>query len=68
MPQKPAKFNIKCWLLWDVKTSYELWSIPYVGKKDRPQIGVAEHVEMSLMEPYHNTGQNVTTDIIILLR
>ena len=39
-----------------------LRATPYVGKEDRPQIGVAEHVVMSLMEPYHNTGQNVTTD------
>ena len=33
-----------------------------MGKEDRLQIGVAEHVVMSLMVPYHNTGQNVTTD------
>ena len=39
-----------------------LRAISYVGKEDRPQIGVAEHVVMSLMEPYHSTGQNVTTD------
>ena len=62
MPQKPAKFGIKYWLLCDAKTSYVVRAIPYVGKEDRPQIGVAEHVVMSLMEPYHNTGQNVTTD------
>ena len=62
MPQKPSKFSIKYWLLWDVKISYVLRSIPYVGKEDRPQIGVAEHVVMSLMEQYHNTGQNFTTD------
>ena len=62
MPQKPAKFGIKHWLLCDVKTSYVLRAIPYVGKEDRPQIGVAELVVMSLMEPYHNTGQNVTID------
>ena len=62
MPQKPAKFGIKYWLLCDVKPSYVLRAIPYVGKEDRPQIGVAEYVVMSLMEPYHNTEQNVTID------
>ena len=62
MPQKPAEFGIKYWLLCDVKTSCVLKAIPYVGKEDRPRIGVVEHVAMSLMEPYHNTGQNVTTD------
>ena len=62
MPQKPAKFGIKYWLLCEVKISYVLRAIPYGDKKDRPEIGVAEHVVMSLMEPYHNTRQNVTTD------
>ena len=62
MLQKPAKFGIKYCLLCDVKTSYVVRAIPYVGKEDWPQIGVAEHVVMSLMEPYHDTGQNVTTD------
>ena len=61
MPQKPAN-GIKYWLPCDVKTFHVLRAIPYVGKEDRPQIGVGEHVVMSLMEPYHNTGQNFTTD------
>ena len=56
MPQIPVKFGIKYWLLWDVKTLYVLRSIPYVGKEDRSQIGVAEH------KSYHYTGQNFTTD------
>ena len=62
MPQKPAKFGIKYWMLYDVKSSYVLRAMPCVGKKNRPQIGIAEHVVMSLMEPYHKTGKNVTTD------
>ena len=36
--------------------------MPYVVKEDRPHVGVVEHVVMRLMEPYHKTGQNVTTD------
>ena len=35
--------------LCDVKTSYVLRAMPYVGKEDRPQVGIAEHVVMSLM-------------------
>ena len=39
-------------------------AMPYVliDKEDRPQVGVVEHVAMCLMELYHKTGQNVTTD------
>ena len=62
MPNKPAKFGIKFWVQCDVKTSHVLRAMPYVGKEDRPHVGVAEHVVMSLMKPYHKTGQNVTTD------
>ena len=61
MPQKSVKFGIKYWLLCDVKTSSVLRAIPYVDKEDRSQIGIAEHVVMSLMEPYQ-TRQNVTSD------
>ena len=60
MPQKPAEFGIKYWMLCDVKTSYVLRAMPYAGKKDRPQVGVAQHVVMRLMELCHKTGQNIT--------
>ena len=36
--------------------------MPHVGKEDRPQVDVAEHVVMSLIMLYHKTGKNVTTD------
>jgi len=62
MLKKPAKFGIKYWMTCDVRTSYMLQATLYVGKEECPQIGVAEHVVTILMEPYHNTGQNVTTD------
>ena len=57
-----AKFGIKYWMLCDVKSSYVLRPRPYVGKEDRPQVGVEEHAVLSLMEPYHKTGKNMTTD------
>ena len=62
MPPKPAKFGIKYWILCDVKSSYALRAMPNIGREDWPQVGVAKHVVMSLMEPYHKTEQNVTTD------
>ena len=34
---------------------------PYVGREER-EIGLGEHVTLSLMEPYKNMGLNVTTD------
>ena len=57
MPQKPSKFGIKFWLPSDVMTSYGLKAIPYLSKEDRPgDIGVAEHVVRTLVEPYLKTG------------
>ena len=49
-------------MLCDVKTSHVMRAMRYARKGDRPQVGVAEHVVMRLMEPYHKTGKNVTTD------
>ena len=37
-------------------------SVPYVGEQDRPQVNVAEHLVMNLMESCCKAGQNVTTD------
>ena len=63
VPQKPSKFGIKFWMLCDVKTSYALRATPYLGKEDRPDdVGVADHVVLTLMDPYHKTSLNVTTD------
>ena len=37
--------------------------MPYLGKEDRPDdVGVAEHVVLTLKDPYHKTSLNVTTD------
>ena len=62
MPNKPTKFDIKFWMLCDVKTFYVLRAMPYVGKEDRPRVDVAEHVVRRLMKPYHKTRQNVAID------
>ena len=61
MPQKPAKFGIKYWMPYKVKTSYVMRAMRSAGKGDRPQVGVAQHVVMRLMEPYNKRRKNVTT-------
>ena len=50
-------------MLCDVKTSYVLRAMLYLGNEDRPNdVGMAELVVLTLMDPYHKTSQNVTTD------
>ena len=61
MSQKPAKFGIRFWMVCDTMTSFVLRAFPYVGGGER-KAGLGEHVTLSLMEPYKNTGLNVTTD------
>lgn len=62
MPSKPSKFGIKFWLLCDVKTSYVLTAKPYVGKEERDGDSLPQHVVLQLMDPYRDSGLNVTTD------
>ena len=61
MPEKLAKFGIKFWMAFDTTTSFVLRAFPYVGREER-EVGLGEHETLSLMEPYKNTGLNVTTD------
>ena len=62
MPQKPEKFALKFWLICDCKTSFVLRAEPYTGSDEKRQLPLGEHVVMKLMEPYFQTGINVTTD------
>ena len=63
MPQKPSKFGIKFWLLSGVMTFYVLKAVPCLGKEGFPNdVGVAEDVVMTLMEPYLKTGLTETSD------
>ena len=63
IPQKPAKFGIKFWMLCDATTYYVLRAFPYVGKEeDRASTGLGEFVILTLLEPYRNAGLNVTCD------
>ena len=55
MPQKPAKFGIKFWLLCDVDPYYVLQAFPYTRKTDRIEEGLGDQVVMKLMNPYFGT-------------
>ena len=61
IPQKPAKFGIKFWMICDAGT-YVLKAFPYKGRIDE---GLNDHVVMKLMISYFNTGLNVTTDDLL---
>ena len=50
MPQKPAKFGIKFWLICDADTYYVLQVFPYTGKTGRIEEGLGDHVVMKLMK------------------
>ena len=62
LPNKPGKFGVKFWLICCSQTNYILSSFPYVGKEDRPEIGLADHVVTRLVRPYFGMGLNVTMD------
>ena len=51
MLPKSAKFGIKFWMVCDTTTSLVLRAFPYVGIEER-EVGLGEHVTLSLMEPY----------------
>ena len=62
MPQKPAKFGIKFWIICDADTYYVLQVFSYTGKADRIEEGLGNHVVIKLMNPYSGTRLNVITD------
>uniref|UniRef100_A0A3P8S7B4 PiggyBac transposable element-derived protein domain-containing protein n=1 Tax=Amphiprion percula TaxID=161767 RepID=A0A3P8S7B4_AMPPE len=61
---KPGKFGIKFWVAYDLKSKYICNVLPYLGKDpSRPsEERLSENVVMRLMEPFLDTGRNVTTD------
>ena len=63
MPQEPAKFGIKFWMLCDATTYYVLRAFPSVGKEeDQFSTGLGEFVTLSFLEPYRNAGLTLTCD------
>lgn len=64
MPNKPDKFGIKFWMLVDVDSNIMYNAFPYHGKdiSRRETESLPENVVMRLVNPYVNTGRNVTAD------
>ena len=65
MPQKPANFGIKFWIMCDTENYYVLNASPYVGREqERTENGLAQHVVHKLVAPFYNSGINLTVDSI----
>ena len=59
---KACKVWNKFWAICDADTCYVLQAFPYTGQTDRIEEGLGDHVVMKLMNPYFDTGLNVTTN------
>ena len=46
----------------DIGTNYVIQTFLYIGKTDQIEEGLGNQVVMKLMNPYFNTGLNVTTE------
>ena len=46
----------------DIGTNYVIQTFLYTGKTDQIEEGLGNQVVMKLMNPYFNTGLNVTTE------
>ena len=65
MPQKPAKYGLKFFLLCCSGTSYVMNILPYLGKRsstDPPERNLGMKIVQELAEPIEGTGRNITTD------
>lgn len=65
LPSKPAKYGIKYFCINDVKTSYLLDAMPYLGKDSSSSSrakNVGEQIVLDLGKPYFKTGRGITTD------
>ena len=64
MPSKPAKYELKFWLLSDSDNYYCHDAQFYCGKEDdRPSnMSLGQHVVQSLVEHLKHSGRNVTCD------
>ena len=64
MPNKPAKYGIKIFIMADAKTSYMWDAIVYLGKnKDNERAhNISQNIVLDLTKPIKGSGRNVTTD------
>ena len=63
MPQKPAKYGLKFWVMSDCESSIIVNILPYSGKEGGVvQRGLAQRVVMQLSSPFANQWRNITFD------
>lgn len=63
MPKKPAKYGLKFWQLVDSSNQYLCNFNVYTGKEGKEVTkNLGEKVTLKLVEPFNNSGRNVSTD------
>lgn len=63
MPQKPAKYGLKFWVMSDCESKIIINIMPYVGKEGGVvQVGLAHNVVLQLSAPFADEWRNITTD------
>ncbi|KAJ8881613.1 hypothetical protein PR048_018099 [Dryococelus australis] len=64
MSSKPDKFGIKFWLAVDVDSKYILNGFLYLGKDEKwpSDQSLSEKIILRLVDPYIDTGRNITMD------
>lgn len=64
MKSKPDRYGIKIWAIVDNDNSYLCNAQVYLGKLpgERREIGQAERVVCDLVEPFRQSGRNITVD------
>jgi hypothetical protein len=63
--QKTGKFGIKFFMLTDAEVPYLLNAKPYLSAQfdeNRQGLQLGEHVALKLIEPFENSGYNITSD------
>lgn len=63
LPNKPAKYGIKIFMMCDVRTKYLINAIPYTGKTmETDRLPTAMYFVRELSKPVHNSNRNITYD------
>jgi hypothetical protein len=62
MPNKPAKYGLKFWMLSDAHNYYIYNLLFYCGRDEQRNIPLGEYVVKTLCEPLKNSGRNITCD------
>ena len=63
MPNKPAKYGLKLFIICDAKTSYCWDAIFYTGKSsEKRATNLGQSIVLELTRPLRGTGRNITCD------